>query len=369
MNATTRLVLLAADPVAPSTCLLLDAQGTILERGEFLADTLASMTSAPRTVVAVPGEQVLTRRLQLPLRNPAHAHAAALLQLDEELASEGPPHLALGDVDANGYRLACVVDAATMRAWLARLDALDIVADVLLPDHLLLPPSTDDRAFVVSLSEHRLVRGPMMAFSAESTLADSVLAAHPHQTRIIGEESLSLLARGALHPPLDLQQGTFARRRSDDPESRRIRRLPWLIGLLLASPLVLVAVDALRHELSAELLHRRARTLASAVAEQKLAQSDPVSAVNAQLARLRGASGFNALSHSLLLAVQAQPGVRIERIDYDIGKLGATLAHTDAEAGIGVLNALHATGVEATLENAGREGDSARSRIALEAPR
>ena len=364
MNHALRLVLLAADPSAASPSLLLDAEGRILERR--MLSTTAKAPPGPRSVVAVPGERVRTLRLDLPLRNPAQARAAALLQLEGDLADEQEPHLALGELQADGTRLACVASAAQMRAWRAQAEALGIVPDILLPDHLLLPAAADAPICVAALDERWLARGPALAFSAEPALAEAALAGHPHATPVSGDAALRLLAAGALRPPLDLQQFAFAPRRDDDADARQARRLRWLLAALLASPLLLVAAEALRYEVSARLLRQRTQALAAEVADPQRARSEPLAATEAQLDRLRGIGGFNGLATTLLRAVQAQPGVRIERMDYIDGRLQALLAHPDAGAAKAVLDAVRAPAGAARLEAAEAGGDGPRSLIVLE---
>jgi general secretion pathway protein L len=366
MNHPIRLVLLAADSSAASPCLLLDAEGRILERR--MLSPGAPAAPGPRTVVAVPGERVRTLRLDVPLRHPAQARAAALLQLEGELADDEAPHLALGAIEADGTRLACVADAAQIRAWLAQAEALGIVPDTLVPDHLLLPAAADASTSVAVFEGRWLARGQALAFSAEPALAEAALAGHPHTAPATGEAGLQLLASGALCPPLDLQQFAFAPRRNDDADARRARRRRWLVAALLASPLLLVAAEALRYEISARLLRQRAQALAAEVADPQHARAGPVAATEAQLARLRGTGGFNGLAATLLQAVQAQPAVRIEGMEYIDGRLQALIAHPDAGAANAVLESVRPQAT-ARLEDAAAGGDGPRSLVVLEGMR
>lgn len=364
--AAIRLILLPPRADAPVTCLLLDATGGVLEQRRLPAGASAPPAVGLRCVLAVPGEQVRTTRLQLPLRNPMQARAAALLQLDGELAAEQEPHIALGALEDDGHRLAAVVDEMQMRAWLARAAALGLAPDVVLPDHLLLPALADgEPASVAALDGRVLVRGPRFAFSAEAALADAVLGTQPRQAMRTGDDALGLLARGAVRPPLDLCQYAFARH--PDAEGRRKRRLRVLAALLLASPLLLVAAEALRLEASRYLLLQRARALAAEVADPAQARIDPVAASDARLAQQRGDDGFNAMFAALLRAVQAQPGMRIEALDYAPGRLRAQLAHADAASLQAVNDALQATGLRSATDAGERGTDGLRSRLTLEA--
>ena len=356
-TATHHLLLLTAAGDLDAT-LALDAQGRILP----VPAPAPAGASVPRTVVAVPGECVRTLFLDLPLRNPAQARDAARLSLQGELAGDDDVHLALGPLDVSGKRVVVVVADQLMRNWLQRLQAQGIVADAILPDHLLLPEQTP--ACLVSLRDRLLVRSPGQAFTAETALAEAVLASHAHAPAVIGDAALALLAHGALQPLLDLQQGTHVRPTADSARSSRRMRL--LAALLLVSPLQLVAADALRHELSALRLRERARSLAASVADPALAARDPLAAVEAQLGRLRGSAGFHGLATPLLEKVQASPGVRIERLTHADARLHAELAGADATAAAALREALQGAGISATLENAGTKAGEPRIGVILE---
>lgn len=369
MSPSIHLVLLSSDRSDPSVCLVLDVNGRILEQRMLLAaSTPAAAAANIRMVVAVPGEGVRTSFLNLPLRRPIQARAAALLLLDGELAGDAPAHLALGEPD--GRRLACIASPDQMDAWLAQCATMGFSPDVLIPDYLLLPArGGTDACVVLASGERRLVRGPGLAFSAEAAVADLVLAEHPRAPTLAGAEALALLAKGALDPVIDLQQAAFGRRRADDPDARRVRRLRTLAVLLLASPLILVAAEALRLELSGRLLHHRSQALAVELTGSHAAHLDPVAAVDASLARLQGGGGFYGLTRALMQSVNAQPGVRLEAIEYGGLQLQADLAHVDPGAARAVADALQASGTKASLEQAQPGADGLRSRIRLGGPR
>lgn len=369
MKSSTHLVLLALDPAEPCVCLVLDDEGRILEH-RMLATASAVAAPDTRVVVAVPGEQVRTPIIDLPLRRLDQARTAALLALDGEYAGDAPPHLALGEPDADGQRLACIASPGHMDAWLGQCASLGLSPDVLIPDYLLLPAATGtDECIVLALGDRRVVRGPGLAFSAEAAVADLVLAARHRAPELVGTDALALLAKGAIDPALDLQQGAYARRRADDPEARRGRRLHTLALLLLASPLILVALEAGRLEISGHLLQQRSQALAVELAGPGAARLDPVAAVDASLARSQGRGGFHGLTTALLQSVQAQPGVRLDAIEFDGRELKAELAHSDSGAARAVAEALQARGITASLEDLQGGADGPRSSIRLEGPR
>lgn len=353
-----RLVLLARTPAAPSACLLLDARGGILERGALVPGTPPD-PAAPATVVAVPGEHVRTLWLDVPLRNPEQARAAARVQLDGELAADALCHLALGAPEADGARIVVVVEHAVMQAWVDQAGALGLATAVLLPDHLLLPPSTDPAPCAGTLDARIVARGSRLAFTAEPAIAEAVLADLPPAPVADPAQTLELIARGALQPALDLRQGSFAAHGAEAGTGRRLR---LLAAALVASPLLLTAAGALRYELAARRMHHDAVVLATAVAEPEQARADPLRAVETQLDALRGRSGFHGLAAALLDAVGAHPSMRIEQLDYADGRLQAVLAGAAPD---GVHQALQAAGLEATVHAMEDTTDGPRSRLEL----
>lgn len=355
-----RLVLLARTPAEPSPCLLLDARGDILARRALLPGTPPDPL-APATVVAVPGEHVRTLWLDVPLRNPEQARAAARVQLDGELAADAACHLALGAPEADGARIVAVVDQAVMQAWVDQAAALGLATAALLPDHLLLPLNTDPAPWAGTLDARIVVRGPRLAFTAEPALAEAVLADLPPAPVADAEPTLELIARGALQPALDLRQGGFAVRGATTGTARR--RLRVLAALLVASPLLLTAAGALRHELSARRLQHDAVRLAAAVADPAQARTDPLRAVEGRLDSLRGRAGFHGLARALLDAVGAHPSIHIEQLHYVDGRLQALLAGAAPD---GVQQALQAAGLQVAVQAVEDGTDGPRSRIDLE---
>src|SRR5690606_6630842 len=115
---------------------------------------------AGRTVVAVPGEAVRTLWLELPACTPVQALAAARILLQEHLAGDVDGlHIALAP-PGDGPRLLGATSHAQMQAWRQRCQALGVVADVLVPDHLLPADAGGDVLQVLVHDGIWLVRGP-----------------------------------------------------------------------------------------------------------------------------------------------------------------------------------------------------------------
>lgn len=342
---TTRMLLLPADPRAPARCVHLDDSGRVLAQATLVTDAPAQpapFPAATRTVLVVPGAEVRTLWLEIAAHSQAQALAAARVLVAEGLAMPGDLHVAVAAAAVGGMRAVAVVERALLRGWLAHAAALGLAADSALPEQLLLPPPPDagdgDAVRVFDAGDRWLVRGAGFAFSAEPDLAAQVLADRPFSN--VGSDEFDRAWSRARAPEVELLQGDFT------PASARSaagaggkRRLAWLAAALLASPLLLVAAQALRLELAARGFESRAAATLQAALPAAAAGSATPETLSARLADAQAPQAFAAASGALFAAVAARPGARLESLDYHRGdSLRATLFHPAA----GDLEALRA---------------------------
>src|SRR5262245_32608191 len=112
---TTRLVFLSATSEQPSSYLMVDGTGAIVARG-VIAPNGPSPSFKVRTILVVPGTDVVTRWLELEDGPQARvAEAAAVLLRDQISASRDDIHIALGEAKDDGLRLVSVIDRALMQ--------------------------------------------------------------------------------------------------------------------------------------------------------------------------------------------------------------------------------------------------------------
>lgn len=328
LTATTRLILLPRDPTCRVPCLRLDAHGQVLSR-RWLEPDPAAPDPAVRTVVAVPGEAVRTLWLELPACTPVQALAATRILLREHLADDVDGlHIALAPA-RDGPRLLAATSHARMQAWHQRCQALGVVPDAMVPDHLLVDPAGDDGVQVLVHDGAWLVRGPQLAFAAEPALARAILGERGF-TRVDDPAAVeALLAAGAAAPDparLDLLQHAHARARGAAASGRR-RRLAILAGLCLLSPLLLEGVPALRHAWGAQRMEQRAETLAAAT----MTDAAPGNAAAALHQRHRERAAPVALAvqaAALSDALERVPQARLDSLEYSPGAgLRAGLVH------------------------------------------
>ncbi len=359
----TLLVLLHPSD-APPSALRLGADGGILAR-----DSLAAETAAPRparTVVAVPGSEVRVFRLELPARNPVQAGAAARLLLQDRIASPVDDlHLALADSGEPGIKLVAAVSRQTMAQWLARCAALGLEPDALVPDHLLLPPPEDGGVRVAALHGRVLVRGQDLAISAEPELAAMAVDGElpPAMAPAAAE---AMFARQAVAPPLDLLQGSFARNRGKG--ARTHGRRPWILAaLLLLSPVLLLAADALRHSIGAQMLDARAEAAARAALHGAADAADPVGELRRQYEARTLPAVLSDRAGMLLAEMSAAPELRLDSLEFDPARgLEAGILHPDAATLDALAARLQAQGLMLTVLDSQPAGQRLRSQARIE---
>lgn len=367
----TRIVLAGAAPDAEPTYLILDELGSVVGRG-ILPVQEASALTPMRNVLVVPGAEVLIRWVPVKAASEAQARAAALAQLEDQMTSAAGAHLALGPAEADGQRLAAVVAAARMQAWLDSAALHGISPDLVIPDCLALPePAEDpDGASILATSDFgglTAVRGRRLAFTGEPDLVAAVVGARPAQT-LAGPALERALADMAVSPVLNLLQGAFDPDRRE-PLGRRDLRRPALLALvLLISPLILWGAQAGADHVRAMQAEARAEAKVTALLPEGTTVTDPASQAQAQLDALSLASGGGAggLAAQLFSAVEPLDQVQVESlIVMPDGSARAALSHAAYSDGEGLAQALQAAGLTVRIEGSREEGGRVISDVML----
>ncbi|HLM52564.1 MAG TPA: type II secretion system protein GspL [Pseudoxanthomonas sp.] len=365
---TTLLVLLPTDPMRPARCLRIDSGGDVLERLD--ADTARPLPAAftagiARTVLAVPGAEVRTLWMDLPAHSPAQAQAAARVLLAERVA--GPReglHIAIGPRPSSGPTLVAVVQATLLRHWLDRARALGVVADVAVPQPLLLPPpDTDDELVAAIYGDQWLVRADRLAFAAEPGLARQVLGTRA-ATPVTGTEAVErLLAREAAGGiALDLLQYEFALAPETRARGPDRRRLAALAAAVVLSPLLVTGVQALRYELAARSLQRQSTALAAPLVSARTAE--PIAALRRERDLLQAPAIFRKQRQALLSAIAAEPGLHLESLEYSAeAGLSAKVVHPTDEQLQRLVDSIRRHGLEVRVSPSAATGQGSLASV------
>jgi len=322
----TRLVVLSPASEQPSFYLTVDGAGEIVGRGVLAAHAPVSPFLG-RTVLMVPGTEIVTRWLDLDDGPPARVAEAAALALKDQIGA--PPdklHLALGEPDDDGTRPVSVIDPLLMQEFLDRAADLGVPPDVVVPDHLMLPVP-DDGVLAVALGLLVAVRGHRLAFSAEDELASLLIGDRRRTTIEDTSEIERLLAASLACSPMNLLQHDFAAGGRGRAMWRGYRRAAVLAAVAALSPLAIWGTEIARNEVAAHALETRAdagaRTILGTVAS-----AEPILELRGRLAGLRANDGFMQTTAALFDAVSRTKDVELETLTYlDEGVIRATLIH------------------------------------------
>lgn len=319
-----RIVTLPQDLTEPPQVLVIES-GALLQRGPA---SMSEPAAPMRTVAVAPGGAVLTRRLRLPTRSDQQARSGAELELADDLASDiAEAHVAVGPLQEDGHRLVCVVADARMRAWSDLLAAYGLCADVLLPDHLVLPEPADGAAANCARRGGEVAVRGARTFTADEEIAALLLGEAEVADR--SAEWERWLVEAAHQPPINLLQAEFDPGRGEKVAPRRWRRLAVLAAMLIASPVAVTIAKAANDQIDAGRIERETRGRLASVLPRGVAITDPAGQAQARLAQARIAAGGGpaALSAALFETVEQIDQAQVESlISMPDGSLRATLS-------------------------------------------
>lgn len=278
-------------------------------------------------VAVVPGEAVTLHWLEVPAGlAPAQAIAAARLMASEMSAQPVVDmHVAVGrEADGETVRAVALVPAITMAGWLGRLQAQGLDPDLVLPEPLLLPRPLE--GFVrYDRGKLPILRGPNDAFAVEPELADLILAGAPVQS--IDPATFQSGIPGAIaHPPVNLRQGPFAKRRRWQIQWKLIRRLALLGLAILMVTLAIQVTSIMRYTFAADALELETQRIASRALPGTVQVTNAPEQLERRLSDLGGGVSYSAIASALFNAVAATPNAELTGLIYDTdGSLRATV--------------------------------------------
>ncbi|MFN3514113.1 MAG: type II secretion system protein GspL [Phenylobacterium sp.] len=316
----TRIIFAPRAPADPPTYWLLGPLGEVAERGELPVG--AAAPPDVRDVLVVPGEEVASRWLKLPVGHQRQARAAAALMLaDRQALAAEDLHVAVGSAEADGHRLVLAISRGALQGRLAAAALHGVRPVAALPDYLLLAePEAEGAVSTAAFGPILAARGRRFAAGLEPELAEVVL--HGREVQRIEERALEAMARQACAaPPVDLLQGEFAPGGRLEIAPSRRRRLLALAALALLSPVILFAAQALRHDLAARRLEAETAAKVAAVLPKGTSVQDPLRQAAERLARAELATGGGpaGLAARFFTALEGLEGVQLESLILDPG--------------------------------------------------
>ncbi len=352
----TRLILIPGLGNEPAPYLVI-ANGMVRERG-LLELHPVERPEPMRTVAIAPGPEVTIRWLDLPAGGLVQQRAAALWMLKESLAAPADRLVtALGPIPTAGPRLVALVGVPLLQAWIDYLDALGVRADAIVPDVLTVPePDKDDRLNAVVFGSATALRGRGFAASVQPDLVELVAGTRRVEPIMDAAEVERALVGVALAPPINLL--------TPQDRTRGITRRGWALasamaGLLVVSPLVLIAAAAARDEAAARSDTGRARAEIVRIAPDLAARPDPVEALRQRVRAAPPPGGVIGATAALFAAVEGVEGAELDMLIVDpAAGMKASVTHADYQDTQTIARAMRASGLDVTetaaLDDRGR---------------
>jgi general secretion pathway protein L len=340
---TTQLIFTDIDAKA-LYWLWVDEAGQILDRAEA-----ARVAIAERVIVAVPASEILFRRLDLPGRSDAQDRAAALLALNDVIATPIETiHLALGPKPnlGSGTRQVAVVAKARLEGWLLALSSQGIKPDAVIADATLAPKNLSDLSQIandVSLSgrqdivvlafdDRLLINSQDLVSACEPDLLVHMLGDTPANVVTNPHAVEEALAQGLHQEPLNLLQGAFGLNAPQGPSLKVLKPL-MVLGLvaLLVMPILGLGFTALKYHLAAMHLEGETQSLAKAALPEAKRIRKPLAQMKERVQALSASDRFLTTGAVLFTAIEPMEGVSVLRIVYNAeGDVWVSLSHPNA---------------------------------------
>lgn len=354
----TRLILIPALATESAPYLILDAGGSVLQRGRLALDS-GEAPPPMRTVAIAPGGDVAVRWLDLPVGGTAQIRAAALWTLRDDLAAT-PDRVTVSlgrAVPVGEPRMAVVASRALVEAWGDYLDALGIKADVILPDMLTLEvPEAENGLSAVTFGSGLALRGHRFAATIQPDLLDLIAGAR--EVRPVTEEAEveRLMIAAALSPEINLLDAVGREKTND---RRGWRLAAGLAAAVLVSPLILAATQAARDTGAARQAEAQTVELIAQVSPEAAGAPDPVAAFRQRAATAPPPGGITSAAAVLFAAVEQVDGAELDIFVSDPeGGVRATVSYPAYQDLDALKSAVAAAGLRlndtSTLDDAGR---------------
>ncbi|MDJ0278761.1 type II secretion system protein GspL [Sphingomonas sp. 2R-10] len=234
--------------------------------------------AAPATTLLIPSESVLLLGVDLPLPTRAKRLAALPFAIEDRIADPvDAVHLALGEAVGERRYLVAVVRHAVMAEWIAIAEAAGIGSAAFVPDALALPAPVE--GWTVEVTGGRaLVRaadGTGFAVPLAMLVAAWDAAGRPKAQASGDPLPEAMAGDGAAFPagsiadrvaaaPIDLRQGSYARRRTAWPSTTR--KVAMILGAAALAHGVIAVADTLMLQRIAERRHDALQQLVATTA-------------------------------------------------------------------------------------------------------
>ena len=333
---------------------------------------IAAVSAGYRIIALVPGADVLLAIANIPAGNRQRAMTATPYALEDCVATDVDTlHFALGERLDNTRIHAAAVDRARMDAWLDMLRQAHIEPDVITSEIFALPWPESTASWVILVNGNKaLVRtGPQTGWVADIDNLDALLrmalhessAARPEQVRVINctpattfgglladtgitvnveysdEAMLSVLGRAYNEKnAINFLQGSYNRREQLGKLWKPWRPALIMLAFLLIIQSAMTITDYVHLKTESDALTQQiAQTYLRTFPDARKVVN-PRAQMEQRLKELRGGDvetgGFISLMASIGQSLKETPGLEIQRINYNEGKIDLALSIGDLQS-------------------------------------
>lgn len=245
--------------------------------------------------------------------------------------------------DPEAPHVVAVTSQSAMTHWMSWCQEHGIGQASFVPSALLLPAPED--GFVrAPVGATEVVRGSDTAFESNDAAA-SLIVGSAAVTSLSAESIDSAMLLALDEPPLDLRQGSFARRSPAMIDRARLIRIAVMVGFMLLAMLLVSLITILRLNTEASRLDSQTVALAQTVDPSVTDPSAAQARIAGLLAAHGGRGGFTGMMAGLMTAMQVNPNVVITNVNQGAdGSLRIQLAANKAEEINDVLIAIQEAG-------------------------
>ncbi len=317
------ILILPSEPASPINWVRAD-DGAIVGTGPDFAGEEADCEVIALTPAACTGLDWIT----LPGLPQAQRDGAARDMLADRLIAPSTLHLVTGEAENEaGLRPVAWVEEALVKGWLARLAALGVVPNALVPAQLaILPPSAG--LVAAQIGDEMIIRAPNAVWLSDPALDDALFGGATPMVQTERQRDAGWL-RLIETPGLNLISGRFAPKRNWSLGAGTERRLALLAAALVGVSLLLPVVQNWQTNRAAEKLEVETAQAASALFP---GAPDPAGQLRSQItARRGGGAGFLPTLAAVTSAVSSSANVELTGMRFLIdGTLETTIRASSA---------------------------------------
>lgn len=329
-----------------------------VDDSEALTHIVTDTDGTHRIMALVPSAETAIHFFEWPDLTPAQAMTAATLKASETvmgarddthvatavlLPHDGAPVIAIETVSA-------AIGAQYLSRWLDELRLAGVDPDIVTPAGLVLP-RPENGIVRARIGDDTVLRTPDAVFADDPSLREILVADRPVKD-VSPQKADQLIARAFAHPPLNLRQGVFVKKREGGLLTRaQIRRLSQMTLAVAVLTVLIFVVDIAKYSISADAARDQALTEAQArfPAATDMAGAEQM-ADEALRQRGLGTRLFTVPASALFAALEPLPSVSVRQLSYQTdGTISVTLAAARKEDIDTALIALQRQGYAVTV--------------------